>query len=203
VIGLFWGSLPELEALLAPVERVQTAATRRVERLKFPAAREYLAATTPSGAYQVKSGFFRDTLSAAGLATMLEWIGTMPGVPSRAQESTGAIFCWGGKVKDLPPDANAFVHRDADFLFKCEALWGAEDDPGLIAANLDWLEEYYAAMQPYLSGGVYQNFPDRGLPAWQDAYYGENLARLVETKRRWDPDNLFRFDQSIPVSIQG
>ena len=200
-LGLYWGSLPELEELLAPVERVQAAEARTVERMSFPAAREFLAATTPSGAYQVKSGFVQGTLPARGLATMQEWIGTMPGVPSRAQESTAAIFCWGGKINDLPPDANAFVHRSADFLFKCEALWEPEDDPVLIAANLEWLEGYYAAMQPYLSGGAYQNFPDRGLADWQHAYYGKNLERLVEVKRTWDPDNLFRFPQSIPVSL--
>jgi FAD/FMN-containing dehydrogenase len=200
-IGLYWGSRAELEELLAPVERVQTAQTRSVERMSFPAAREFLAATTPSGAYQVKSGFFRGTLPAQGLATMLEWITAMPGVPSRAQESTGAVFCWGGKVNDLPPDANAFVHRGADFLFKGEALWEPEDAPELIAANLEWLEGYYAAMQPYLSGGAYQNFPDRGLTDWPRAYYGDNLPRLVEIKRAWDPDNLFRFAQSIPLSL--
>ena len=169
--------------------------------MSFPAAREFLAATTPSGAYQVKSGFFQGTLPAQGLATMLEWVGSMPGVPSRAQESTGAVFCWGGKVNDLPPDANAFVHRGADFLFKCEALWEPEDAPELIAANLSWLDGYYAAMQPYLSGGAYQNFPDRGLTDWARAYYGDNLPRLVEIKRAWDPDNLFRFAQSIPLTL--
>jgi len=48
-LGLYWGSLPELEELLVPVERVQAAETRTVERMSFPAAREFLAATTPSG----------------------------------------------------------------------------------------------------------------------------------------------------------
>ena len=105
------------------------------------------------------------------------------------------------KVNDVAPDATAFVHRNADFLFKCEVIWAPEDDPDLIAANLEWLEGYHAAMQPYLSGGAYQNFPDRTQVDWQHAYYGENFPRLVETKRTWDPDNLFRFPQSIPVSL--
>jgi hypothetical protein len=125
----------------------------------------------------------------------------MPGVPSRAQESTAGLYCWGGAVNDLAPDADAFVHRHADFLFKCEVLWEPEDDPDLIVANLDWVEGYHAAMQPYLSGGAYQNFTDRGQDDWPRAYYGQNLERLVEAKRTWDPDNPLRFPQSIPVTL--
>ena len=56
-------------------------------------------------------------------------------------------------------------------------------------------------MQPYLSGGVYQNFTDRSLSDWPRAYYGQNLERLVEVKRTWDPDNLFQYPQSIPTTL--
>ena len=56
-------------------------------------------------------------------------------------------------------------------------------------------------MQPYFSGGAYQNFPDRTQADWPHAYYGDNFSRLVEVKRTWDPDNLFRFAQSIPVNL--
>jgi hypothetical protein len=201
LIGLFWGGREAAEELLAPVEGLQAAASRTVESMLFPSARAFLAATTPTGTYAIKTGFVTGPLAADGIVTMLEWIGTMPGVPSRSQESTAGLYCWGGKVNDLAPDANAFVHRGPDLLFKCEALWQPEDDPDLIAANLDWLEGYRDAMQPYLSGGAYQNFTDRAQPNWETAYYGANLERLVEIKRRWDPENLFRFDQSIPVSL--
>lgn len=199
VIGLYWGAPAEAEALLAPIERVQAPDARAVQGMAFPAARDFLAAETPTGTYGIKTGFVSGLLSAEGIVTMLEWIERMPGFPSRAQESTAGLYCWGGRVNDLAPDANAFVHRNADFLFKCEALWEPEDDPDLIVANLDWLEEYQAAMQPYLSGGAYQNFTDRSQDDWQHAYYGGNFPRLVEIKRAWDPDNLFRFGQSIPV----
>ena len=182
-IGLHWGPREEVEELLAPVERVQAARTRTVQEMAFPAAREFLATETPQGTYALKTGYVRGALPPAGVVTLLEWVAAMPGVPSRNQESTAALYCWGGKVNDLAPDANAFVHRGADFLFKCEALWEATDDPALIAANLDWLEGYFAAMQPYFSGGSYQNFTDRGLDDWATAYYGENLPKLVEVKR--------------------
>jgi hypothetical protein len=85
--------------------------------------------------------------------------------------------------------------------FKCEVLWQPEDDPNLIVANLDWVKGYHAAMQPYLAGGAYQNFTDCSQDTWPRAYYGKNLERLVEVKRTWDPDNLFRFPQSTPVTL--
>jgi FAD/FMN-containing dehydrogenase len=201
LIGLYWGPQSDVMEFLAAVEQIQPADARTVRQMPFAAAREFLAATTPTGTYEIKTGFVRRALPATGIATMLEWINAMPGSPSRAQESTAGLYCWGGKVNDLAPDANAFVHRNADFLFKCEVLWEPQDPPDLITANLEWVEGFHAAMQPYLSGGAYQNFTDRGQTDWQDAYYGENFARLVDIKRAWDPANLFHFAQGIPARI--
>jgi hypothetical protein len=120
------------------MEPVQPAEVRIVAGMVFPAARAFLSATTPEGTYQVKTGFVQGALPAAGIVTMLEWIGTLPGVPTRVQESTAGLYCWGDTISDLAPDANDFVHRNADFLFKCEVLWEPGDDPDLIVANSDW-----------------------------------------------------------------
>jgi FAD/FMN-containing dehydrogenase len=199
IVGIYWGPQADVADLLAALERIQTPDNKSLLELDYPAAREFLATETPNGTYHIKSGFVRGALSANGVATMVEWVSKMPGVPSRTQESSAALFCWGGKVNEVPADATAFVHRDADFLFKGEVLWTPEDDPSVIAANLEWLGGFMEAMQPNLSGGAYQNFPDRTLPNWQQEYYGENFDRLVEVKRAWDPSNLFRFPQSIQL----
>lgn len=96
-VGLFWGPLAELEALLAPVEQIQAADARTVASKSFWAAREFLSATTPLGTYAVKSGFVRGSMAPAGITTMLEWITMMPGVPSREQEGPTVLYGWGGK----------------------------------------------------------------------------------------------------------
>jgi FAD/FMN-containing dehydrogenase len=46
---------------------------------------------------------------------------------------------------------------------------------------------------------VFQSFADPDLESWAGACYGTNLERLVRVKARYDPGNVFRFHQSLPV----
>jgi hypothetical protein len=48
---------------------------------------------------------------------------------------------------------------------------------------------------------VYPNVPDPELADAQSAYHGRNYERLVRVKARYNPENTFRFDQSLPVDL--
>jgi FAD/FMN-containing dehydrogenase len=46
---------------------------------------------------------------------------------------------------------------------------------------------------------VFQNFADPDLEDWAEAYYGPNLERLLRVKARYDPTDVLRFGQSLPI----
>ncbi len=196
-LGLYFGPASELVALLAPVlARVRPAAAM-IEDRDYVAAQSMLARNVPFGSFGSKSRFLSGPLSSAGIDTLLSWIERWPG-SSNTGGGGATIFAWGGAINRVAPQATAFVHRDVAFLMDNETSWTARDDPDVVSANLRWLSGIYAAMARYGTSQAYQNFADPALADWKHAYYGANLARLTRIKRRYDPDNVFRFAQSIP-----
>ncbi len=198
VIGQYFGPKDELVALLDPALSAARPTTSLVAERTFWQAKNYLYHTTPRGFWGTKSSYLDRPLSGDGIDTLLRQIERLPG--SRNPEGGGiAFFASGGAINRVPADATAFVHRDALGLMASEVTWTAEDDESTVRENLDWLEEFAAAMRPHVSPFAYQNFIDRTQPNWEHAYYGANLERLTEVKRAYDPDDVFSFEQSIPL----
>lgn len=51
----------------------------------------------------------------------------------------------------------------------------------------------------HTTGRSCQNFPDPQLQDGAGAYCGENLARLQEIMKAWDPEDVFTHTQGIPL----
>ena len=58
-------------------------------------------------------------------------------------------------------------------------------------------ESFSKPAAPYASAGAYVNFMTAEEGDRVAAAYGSNYERLVEIKRRYDPENVFRFNQNI------
>jgi FAD/FMN-containing dehydrogenase len=106
---------------------------------------------------------------------------------------------WGGAYNRRSPQATAFAHRDQLFLLEhlivVHPRAAGEDK----RAALQWVRRSWASVHPWGSGRVYPSFPDPDLDDWGRAYYGEHYPHLRKVKARYDPDDVFRFNQSVPT----
>ena len=62
---------------------------------------------------------------------------------------------------------------------------------------IDWARDLFDAARPYAAGTAYINFMPEDETDRVEAAYGANYQRLVETKRKYDPLNVFRMNQNI------
>jgi FAD/FMN-containing dehydrogenase len=149
-----------------------------------------------------KSDFFNAPLSPAGINAVIAGVNRRGSNPALRGAGGGLLLdAYGGAINRVPASATAFVHRDAAFLGQYFVTLASGASSSVIAENQAWLQSFWRSMRPYASGYAYQNYIDPKLADWQHAYYGSNLQRLVQVKAAYDPHDVFRSAQSIPVSL--
>lgn len=196
--GQLAGTQAELAQLLAPLTRIAKPREEAISVLPYWLGQEVLTEEGDPEYSHERSRYIFRTLPTEAIATILDHLRRWPGTHDGAEWKA---FLTGGAVAEVSPEATAFVHRDALMLSAIDLAWTPEDDAGLVAENEAWLGEFHASMRPFTSDQSFQNFADGAETDYLRAYYGTNLERLVEIKRRYDPGNLFRFPQSIPLAI--
>jgi FAD/FMN-containing dehydrogenase len=133
---------------------------------------------------------FLDAVDRATAETIVERLQT-----STAMMAVAQLRVLGGAMARVPVEATAFAHRQRRIMAGVGAVYErAQDRPAQDA----WADDFAAALRQG-DPGVYVNFlSDEGPRRVREAYPGPTWDRLVEVKRRYDPDNLFRLNQNIP-----
>ena len=202
--GQFFGSEAQLRTLLSQLFAatgqpsgltVRTRSFMDAQRL-WANCRDAPSCKAPAHAtFKAKSDYANKALSGTAIDVLVRAMESHQ-VDSRLGGAAVLLDAYGGRVNRVPKSATAFVHRDALFSLQYIASWGSST---VEQANLAWIRKLYADMRPYVSGFAYQNYIDPELATWKHAYYGTNLPRLARVKRKYDPKNVFRFAQSIPL----
>jgi FAD/FMN-containing dehydrogenase len=103
-----------------------------------------------------------------------------------------------GAVSRVRPDQTAFSHRGPHFVYNLVSMWSdlAESDK-----HIAWTRQFWSAMQPFSYRGVYVNYLSQEGKDRVRAAYGVNYERLVALKNKYDPLNVFRFNQNIESTV--
>jgi FAD binding domain/Berberine and berberine like len=142
-----------------------------------------------------KSQYVTAPMSGSTVATLVT------GVDERQGSPTGggvAFDAYGGAINRVKAGDTAFVHRNTLACGQFSTNIQAGESASTTAASQAWLDQFTASVHAQLAPQAYQNYIDPSLADWPTEYYGSNLARLQKVKQAVDPDDFFRFAQSIP-----
>jgi hypothetical protein len=110
-------------------------------------------------------------------------------VASSADAAAAVAF---GREHDVPLSIRSGGH----------SYGGWSTGSGLVidVSRLDVVTVDTSAGTAAVGTGAHQNYADPELRDWAEAYYGANLGRLEQVKAAYDPDDVFRFPQSVPLA---
>ncbi|GEC06635.1 oxidoreductase [Streptomyces spinoverrucosus] len=104
------------------------------------------------------------------------------------------LFPLGGAVADAPAD-HPVPYRNAAWAVHPFGHW---TDPADDERCMGWVRDVRAAVRPWSTGAVNLNFVgDEGRDRVRAGLGPHNMWRLGVVKRRYDPDNVFRFNHNI------
>jgi FAD/FMN-containing dehydrogenase len=195
LVNVCWAGEPaEGERHIAALRGMTDPVVDLVEPMPFAAFQRAADASAPEGArWDVRSEWLtaldaravQDLLNAAAVAA--------------APLSELVIRPLGGAIAAPPADASPFSFRHAGLLLEVIAGWLPGDDRG--PAHRAWMQDAWARLARRSAGG-----PDishlglgEGEQRVRACFSPATYARLVDVKRRYDPADLFRSTQHIPV----
>jgi FAD/FMN-containing dehydrogenase len=99
-----------------------------------------------------------------------------------------------GKSNSVPPNSMAYSSRDLKYILNVHGRW---DDAKKDKECIKWSREFFDATLKFASAGAYVNFMTEEENERVAKAYGPNYKKLVEIKKKYDPNNLLKHNQNI------
>ncbi|HET9488573.1 MAG TPA: FAD-binding oxidoreductase [Methylomirabilota bacterium] len=198
IAACYCGPVAEGECLLAPLKKLGTPVVDQLGPTSYTAVQTMLDASYPSGMQHYwKSSFLHDVGDNA-IDTMIAHCTALASPLCHALLE----YQLGGAVGRIDRDTTAFAARDAQHAF---VALGLCTDPAEAKRCTQWARDFWEAMQPFSTGGVYVNYlgreGDEGAERVRAAYGADKYQRLLALKEKYDPTNLFRLNQNIKPTV--
>jgi hypothetical protein len=190
--GIFLGPAAELEELIIPLTNAGSPIKVFVDEVTLSDAIEFWAPNEPLFDTQYStwsSAWVEKCLPEEGITAIRSFLEKATG-----SESNFFFLNSGGAMNRISPQDTAFFWRNTKYYLEWDASWMKECEA---QKNIKLVEQTRRKLQPYITGS-YVNVPDLNIENYGQEYYGCNFERLRLIKKRYDPENIFNFVQSIP-----
>jgi FAD/FMN-containing dehydrogenase len=187
------GDEEQAEADLAPFKSWGSPAVVDVGRMPYQVMNTLLDDGFPAGALNYWLSSFAQGLSDGLIDQMVERFASVP-----SPMSAIIVEHFHGAVTRVGVTDTAVPHRREGWNIFIPSVW---TDPAATDENVAWTKETHRALGPHLEERRWLNYlgDDQGGDAVRAAY-GPNYERLVELKRRYDPENVFHHNHNIDPS---
>jgi FAD/FMN-containing dehydrogenase len=156
---------------------------------KYTELQTMLDFSAPAGThYYFKCPFLRE-LTDDALRTILEYTEQMP-----TEQTQVVLEHMHGAASRVPVEQTAFGLRRVHYSINIMPGW---TDPSMAEKCITWAQEFASALNAFGASDAYVNYLGDEGPSAVKASYGANYARLAALKKKYDPDNFFRFNQNI------
>jgi hypothetical protein len=191
--GMYLGTEANLRRILEPMLSVGTPIVRKIQAIPFIEAVKQVSAQVPiREPFKGTGAFALKLLPSSAINTLYNFLESV-----QTENFVVTLSSHGGTIQRLDPQDTAYFYRNALMFLEYDAFW---EEAGEAKAQIYWVEEIRNLLHPF-APGAYINAPDVCIKDYAHAYYGDNLPRLVEVKSKYDPENIFCFAQSIPLSL--
>ena len=187
------GEPEQAEQDLAPFKSWGSPLMVEVGPMPYPVMNTLLDDAYPTGSLNYWLSSFTRGLPDGLLDTMVERFASVP-----SPMSAILLEHFHGAVTRVGVTDTAVPHRAAGWNLLLPSVWM---DPAATDENIAWTRETHRALAPHLDEARWLNYlgDDQGVDAVQAAY-GPNYGRLLELKRRYDPENVFHHNHNIDPS---
>jgi UDP-N-acetylenolpyruvoylglucosamine reductase len=194
ILACYIGPSEAGEKVVQPLKEFGPPVADMIQPMPYVKSQSLIDQSFPGGRYNYwKSNLLRE-LSDDAIGTLVEGF---RGVTS--PYSSMLIEQLGGAVSRVRKDETAFSDRTSPYDLVIMPMW---TDPVESEKHIRWADDLWKAMQPFSSGGVYVNYLGNEGEGRVKAAYGTNYERLVSLKNKYDPMNLFRFNQNIRPTVR-
>jgi FAD/FMN-containing dehydrogenase len=183
------GDPAQAERDIAPFTSWGSPAVVDVGPMPYPVINTLLDAAYPKGALNYWLSSFTTGMPDGLIDTVVERFTSVP------SPMTAILFeHFHGAVTRVGPTETAVPHREEGWNLLLPSEWM---DPADTEANIAWTKDSFAALSEHFRGGRWLNYLGDDQDDAISAAYGPNYDRLVEVKRRYDPENVFHLNHNI------